>query len=192
MKTKIFVALAGALALGFAGCEKKDDVSGMVDSAKKAADNAADATKDAANKAAEATKDAANKAADATKDAANKTAEATKDAANKTADAAGAAAANAWEGLKASTMDSQSKAISEYKGQIDGLAKKIETVPAPLKDQAKSLLDGVTAKVNEADKLVGSLKTAGQNEWKSIADRVSALIPDIKSGLDKVAGMLPK
>jgi len=199
MKTKLFIALTGALALGLTACEKKDEVSGMVDTAKKAAGNAADATKDAANKAADATKDAATKAADATtkaadatKDAAIKTADATKDAATKAADAAGSTAANAWETLKSATMGDQSKVITGFESQIDGLAKKIDTVPAPLKDQARSLLDGVRAQVNEADKLIGSLKGAGQSEWKGISDKATALFPQIKSGLEKITAMLPK
>ena len=164
MKTRLMIVAAGALALSLGACEKKEEpVKGALDSATKA-------TTDAASKGADAVKDAATKGADAVK----------------------GAAASAWETAKTAFVGDNSKMFDGFKTQVADLGKKVEALPAVAKEPAKKVLDEVAAKVGEGEKLLASLKGAGENDWKAISAKVSDLIPGIKSGLEKLTGMLPK
>jgi hypothetical protein len=175
MKTRLMIVAAGALALSLGACEKKEEpVKGELDSATKA------------------TTDAASKGADAVKDAATKGADAVKDAATKGADAVKGAAASAWETAKTAFVGDNSKMFDGFKTQVADLGKKVEALPAVAKEPAKKVLDEVAAKVGEGEKLLASLKGAGENDWKAISAKVGDLVPSIKSGLEKLTGMLPK
>lgn len=164
MKTRLMIVAAGALALSLGACEKKEEpVKGALDSATKA-------TTDAASKGADAVKDAATKGADAVK----------------------GAAASAWETAKTAFVGDNSKMFDGFKTQVADLGKKVEALPAVAKEPAKKVLDEVAAKVGEGEKLLASLKGAGENDWKAISAKVGDLVPSIKSGLEKLTGMLPK
>jgi uncharacterized lipoprotein YehR (DUF1307 family) len=178
MKTNLLIVAAGALALSLGACEKKEEApKGALDNATKAAATGADAVKDAAAKGADAVKDAAAKGAEAVKDAGTKGAE---------------AVAGAWEAAKTAFTGDNTKTFDGFKTQVADLSKKVEALPAIAKEPAKKVLDEVNAKIGEGEKLLASLKGAGESDWKAISTKVSDLIPGIKSGLEKLTGMLPK
>lgn len=178
MKTNLLIVAAGALVLSLGACEKKEEpAKDGVDSATKAVTGGADAVKDAAAKGADAVKDAASKGAEAAKDAGAKVAD---------------AAAGAWEAAKNAFAGDNTKTFEGFKTQVADLGKKVEALPAIAKEPAKKVLDEVNAKIGEGEKLLASLKGAGESDWKAISTKVSDLIPGIKSGLEKLTGMLPK
>ena len=167
MKTNLLIVAAGALALSLGACEKKEEApKGALDNATKAAATGADAVKDAAAKGAEAVKDAGTKGAEAV--------------------------AGAWEAAKTAFAGDNTKTFDGFKTQVADLSKKVEALPAIAKEPAKKVLDEVNAKIGEGEKLLASLKGAGESDWKAISTKVSDLIPGIKSGLEKLTGMLPK
>jgi hypothetical protein len=189
MNTKLMIAVAGTLALTLGACEeKKEGAAGMLDKAAGAANKAVEATKDGASKAVEATKDAAAKGTEAVKDAAAAGTEAVKDGAAK----AGDMAAAGWEAAKKALIGDQTTAFGDFSKQATELTKKVDALPAGVKEPVAKALDAVKAQLSEGETLLKSLTSAGEKDYKGIADKLGALVPQIKDGLAKVTAMLPK
>lgn len=189
MKAQLLIVVAGALALGVAACEeKKEGAPGMLDKAAGAANKAVEATKDGATKAVEATKDAASKGAEAVKDGASKAAEATKDAANK----AGEMAAAGWEATKKAIIGDQTTAFGDFTKQVNDLSKKVETLPEATKAPATALLGKIKGQLAEGESLIKSLTSATETDYKGIADKLGALVPQIKTEIASLTSMVGK
>jgi hypothetical protein len=189
MNAKLLLVVAGTLALGLGACEeKKEAAAGVLDKAANATNKAVEATKDAATKGTEAVKDAAASGTQAVKDAAAKSTEAVKDSATKAADTAAAG----WEAAKKAVVGENTTAFTDFNKQITDLSKKIETAPAEIKVPATTLLNTIKTQLTEGQTLLTSLTGSTEKDYKSIADRLGALVPQIKDGIAKLTAMLPK
>ena len=175
MNRSVIAAMAGVAFLSIAACEEKKEPTAPAVPAGKA-DAAAPATS-IPGKAMEAAKDVTNKAAEAGKEAAAKGAEAVK---------------STWEATKSAFITDGAKAFEGYKTQFADLGKKVEALPAPVKDTAKKIYDEVGAKITEGDKILTSLKGSGEADWKSVSEKFSTLLPSIKDGLSKLTGLISK
>lgn len=189
MNTKLLLVLAGVAAFNLAACEeKKDPATGMNN-------NAATSTKEAAARGTEAVKDAAAKGTEAVKDAAAKGKEDVKDAAANTgnmADRPAGTTNNAWEATRNKYGTDSSPVFKGFTTQVADLTKRVDDLPAAVKDPAKTVLKEVTTKIAEGEALLNSLKTADATTWKGISDKVEVIIPQIKDGLARVTAMLPR
>ncbi len=189
MNAKLLIVVASTLALGLGACEeKKEGAAGMLDNAAKATNKAMDATKDAAAKGTEAVKDAAAKGTEAVKDAATKGTEAVKETAAKADEMA---AAN-WEAAKKTMIGENTATFGDFNKQIADLSKKVEAAPAAVKTPATTLMGTIKGQIAEGETLLKGLTGSGQNDYKAMADKLGALVPQIKDGLSKLTAMFPK
>ncbi len=179
MNRSMIAALAGVAFLSIAACEEKKEPA-PADTKSAAPAPKTDAAAPASSvpgKAMDAAKDLTNKAGEAAKDAAAKGAEAVK---------------STWEATKTAFITDGTKTFEGYKTQFADLGKKVEALPAPVKDTAKKIYDEVGAKITEGEKMLTSLKGSSEADWKGVTEKFSALLPSIKDGLSKLTGLISK